>query len=99
MINKNKKIPKLKKKLDDLKKKLDKVDDVSTTNVVNFVDTMFFQALRIGASDLHIERFKNDVSRVRFRVDGIMKIQEGLNEAVRRKLSSSSHAFKNYGRL
>ena len=69
-----------KKKLDEIKKKLDKVDDVSTTNVVNFVDTMFFQSLRVGASDLHIERFKNDVARVRFRIDGIMKIQEGLNE-------------------
>ena len=69
-----------KKKLDEIKKKLDKVDDVSTTNVVNFVDTMFFQSLRVGASDLHIEKFKNDVARVRFRIDGIMKIQEGLNE-------------------
>ena len=69
-----------KKKLDEIKKKLDKVDDVSTTNVVNFVDTMFFQSLRLGASDLHIEKFKNDVARVRFRIDGIMKIQDGLNE-------------------
>ena len=71
-----------KKKLDEIKKKLDKVDDVSTTNVVNFVDTMFFQSLRLGASDLHIEKFKNDVARVRFRIDGIMKIQDGLTESL-----------------
>ena len=80
LVKKKQKDSQAKKNLDEVKKKLDKVDDVSTTNVVNFVDTMFFQALRIGASDLHIEKFKNDVARVRFRIDGIMKIQEGLNE-------------------
>lgn len=37
-----------KKKLDEVKKKLDNVADVSTTNVVNFVDTMFFSSIKSG---------------------------------------------------
>jgi len=62
------------------KKKTKETDEVSTTNVINFVDTMFFQSLRLATSDIHIEQFKNNVARIRFRIDGIMKVQEGLGK-------------------
>ena len=70
-----------KKKQDSQEKKKTKTtDEVSTTNVINFVDTMFFQSLRLATSDIHIEQFKNNVARIRFRIDGIMKVQEGLGK-------------------
>ena len=70
-----------KKKQDGQEKKKTKAtDEVSTTNVINFVDTMFFQSLRLATSDIHIEQFKNNVARIRFRIDGIMKVQEGLGK-------------------
>ena len=70
-----------KKKQDSQEKKKSKTtDEVSTTNVINFVDTMFFQSLRLATSDIHIEQFKNNVARIRFRIDGIMKVQEGLSK-------------------
>ena len=70
-----------KKKQDSQEKKKTKTtDEVSTTKVINFVDTMFFQSLRLATSDIHIEQFKNNVARIRFRIDGIMKVQEGLGK-------------------
>jgi len=57
-----------------------KIDDVSTTNIIQFVDTLFFQGLRAGASDIHIEVFRHKTARIRFRIDGIMQVQKGLSE-------------------
>ena len=48
-------------------------------NVVGVVDKIFQDALRDGTSDIHIEVFKDNVAKVRYRNDGIMKIQESFD--------------------
>ncbi len=40
--------------------------------IIRLINTIFMQALRDGASDIHIERFE-ERSSVRFRVDGVLK--------------------------
>ncbi len=40
--------------------------------IIRLINTIFMQALRDGASDIHIERFE-ERSAVRFRVDGVLK--------------------------
>jgi general secretion pathway protein E len=49
----------------------DLLDDTSAAPVIKLVNLMFSQAIRAGASDIHIEPFKNRVV-VRQRIDGIL---------------------------
>ena len=56
---------------------------ITGTNVVDFVETIFQDAFADGTSDIHIESFRES-SQVRFRTDGIMKIQEELSNNIRR---------------
>jgi general secretion pathway protein E len=49
----------------------DLLDDTSAAPVIKLVNLMFSQAIRAGASDIHIEPFKNRVA-VRQRIDGIL---------------------------
>jgi general secretion pathway protein E/type IV pilus assembly protein PilB len=42
--------------------------------VVNLVNSVLIDAVRLGASDIHIEGFANSV-RVRYRLDGVLKTQ------------------------
>jgi general secretion pathway protein E len=49
----------------------DLLDDTSDAPVIKLVNLMFSQAIRAGASDIHIEPFKNRVA-VRQRIDGIL---------------------------
>ena len=51
-------------------------------NVIEFVDQIFQQSLKDGTSDIHIEVFKDDIAQIRFRNDGIMKIQGKLSQTV-----------------
>lgn len=48
-------------------------DEPDGAVVVNFVNKMLFDAIRMGASDLHFEPYEKSY-RVRFRVDGVMQI-------------------------
>ena len=52
-------------------------------NVVQVVDRIFQDSLKSGTSDIHIECFKDNNAQVRFREDGIMKIQEELSSQVK----------------
>lgn len=47
-------------------------DSVDEAPVVKFVNKMLFEAIRMGASDLHFEPYEKSY-RVRFRVDGVMQ--------------------------
>ena len=47
-------------------------DDAADNPVVKFVNKMLFDAISLGASDLHFEPYEK-FYRVRFRVDGILK--------------------------
>ncbi len=49
----------------------DLLDDTSDAPVIKLVNLMFSQAVRAGASDIHIEPFKNRLA-IRQRVDGIL---------------------------
>ena len=49
----------------------DLLDDTSDAPVIKLVNLMFSQAVRAGASDIHIEPFKNRMA-IRQRVDGIL---------------------------
>jgi general secretion pathway protein E len=49
----------------------DLLDDTSDAPVIKLVNLMFSQAVRAGASDIHIEPFKSRVA-IRQRVDGIL---------------------------
>jgi type II secretory ATPase GspE/PulE/Tfp pilus assembly ATPase PilB-like protein len=42
--------------------------------VVNLVNSLLMDAVRLGASDIHIEAFTDEV-KVRYRIDGILKTQ------------------------
>ncbi len=60
----------------------------ASLSVVEIVDDIFSRAIRLGASDIHIEPGENDV-KVRFRLDGVLQNvltlpQERLKEVVSR---------------
>ena len=59
---------------------------ITGTNIVDFVETIFQDAFADGTSDIHIESFR-DSAQVRFRNDGIMKVQTDISNNIR----------KNYG--
>ena len=39
--------------------------------IIKLVNHIFFQAVKRGASDIHIEPFEKEI-RVRYRIDGVM---------------------------
>jgi general secretion pathway protein E len=66
----------------------DGVDILNSENsapVIKFVNSMFFQAIKKNASDIHIETHEN-FGLIRFRIDGVLitqaKIQKKLTELV-----------------
>lgn len=59
------------------------LNDVSNAPVVRLVNSIIQHAMRLGASDIHIEPFEN-VQRIRFRIDG--ELQEFM------KSSKAAHA-------
>ncbi|HJO62973.1 MAG TPA: GspE/PulE family protein [Desulfobacterales bacterium] len=75
--HKNKPAPAVKrtavKKLPKAKKKPG--EDEASSEVIIFVNSMFREAVERGASDIHIEAFK-DHARMRFRIDGMLQAIE-----------------------
>jgi len=61
-------------KIEQIKKKEKIVPIEVESDVINFGDKLIGEAIDMEASDIHIEAFRN-TSAVRFRVDGILKIQ------------------------
>jgi len=47
-------------------------NDINSAPTVRLVNSIIEQAVRIGASDIHIEPFEKEV-RVRFRIDGVLQ--------------------------
>lgn len=58
----------------------DLLEDVSDLPFIKTVNLILAQALRAGASDIHIEPFR-DISRVRFRLDGVLYERHTINKA------------------
>ena len=52
------------------------IDEISHAPVVRLLNSIFRQAIKVKAGDIHIEPFKNYV-RIRFRIDG--ELQEILS--------------------
>ncbi|OGT71379.1 MAG: type IV-A pilus assembly ATPase PilB [Gammaproteobacteria bacterium RIFCSPLOWO2_02_FULL_57_10] len=50
----------------------DSVDAADETPIVRFVNKVLLDAIRIGASDIHVEPYEHSY-RIRFRTDGILK--------------------------
>ena len=61
-------------KIEQIKKKEKIVPIEVESDVINFGDKVIGEAIDMEASDIHIEAFRN-TSAIRFRVDGILKIQ------------------------
>ena len=59
-------------KLEQVKKKEKTVPIEVESDVINFGDKVIGEAIDLGASDIHIEAFRN-TSLIRYRVDGILK--------------------------
>jgi len=55
--------------------------------VVNLVNNILLEGIRLGCSDIHFEAFQKEV-RVRYRVDGVLRIGRSLPPSVFRSLSS-----------
>ena len=59
-------------KMEQVKKQEKQVPLEVESDVINFGDKLIGEAIDLGASDIHIESFRNS-AKVRFRVDGILK--------------------------
>jgi Type II secretory pathway, ATPase PulE/Tfp pilus assembly pathway, ATPase PilB len=53
------------------------LEDVSTSSVINILNSVFLEAVRSRASDIHIEPGTGEM-QIRFRIDGVMKIVRRL---------------------
>ncbi len=56
---------------DDLDLDADLLDDPNQAPIIRFVNSLLTQAIKEGASDIHIEPFEKELA-VRFRVDGVL---------------------------
>src|SRR5271157_388240 len=62
--------------------------------VVNLVNNILLEGIRLGCSDIHFEALPKEV-RVRYRVDGVLRIGRDLPRAVFRSLSSRVKVMAN----
>jgi len=72
--NETKKISDANVKVEKIEKNKDEIIEVGS-EVINFGNKLITEAINMGASDIHIESFRNS-AQTRFRVDGILKIME-----------------------
>lgn len=72
---------------EDSDKKDDKDDEANEAPIVKFVNKMLLDAIKMGASDLHFEPYEK-FYRVRFRVDGMLRVVANPPISLQRKLSS-----------
>jgi type IV pilus assembly protein PilB len=72
---------------EDSDRKDDKDDEANEAPVVKFVNKMLLDAIKSGASDLHFEPYEK-FYRVRFRVDGMLRVVANPPISLQRKLSS-----------
>ena len=61
--------------------------------VVKFVNELLYDAVRMKASDIHLEPYKNS-SRVRFRIDGVLAIKKKSSVFLNKNYSAISTRIK-----
>jgi type IV pilus assembly protein PilB len=69
-------------------------DDSGESPVIKLVNYMVAQALRTGASDIHIEPYEKSVS-VRYRADGVLKAQQAPPKAMANSIISRIKIMSN----
>jgi general secretion pathway protein E len=57
--------------IDEFERTMDLLDDTSDAPVIRLVNHMISQAVKAGASDIHVEPFQ-EVLKIRYRIDGIL---------------------------
>ncbi|ACM92440.1 general secretion pathway protein E [Nautilia profundicola AmH] len=68
--------------LDDfIKNSLDILDSENSAPIIKFVNSMFFQAVKKRASDIHIETHEN-FGTIRFRIDGVLITQATIQKNI-----------------
>jgi len=68
--------------LDDfIKGGLDILDSENSAPIIKFVNSMFFQAVKKRASDIHIETHEN-FGTIRFRIDGVLLTQATIQKNI-----------------
>ncbi len=72
---------------EDDKKDEDDKEAVEDAPIVKFVNKMLLDAIKMGASDLHFEPYEK-FYRVRFRVDGILRVTANPPISLQRKISA-----------
>ncbi|MCV6638975.1 type IV-A pilus assembly ATPase PilB [Candidatus Albibeggiatoa sp. nov. NOAA] len=72
---------------EDDKKEEDDKEAVEDAPIVKFVNKMLLDAIKMGASDLHFEPYEK-FYRVRFRVDGILRVVANPPISLQRKISA-----------
>lgn len=57
--------------IDEFERTMDLLDDTSDAPVIRLVNHMISQAVKAGASDIHVEPFQ-EILKIRYRIDGIL---------------------------
>jgi type IV pilus assembly protein PilB len=63
------------------------------SKVIAFVNDFIFEAVMLGASDIHIEPYKNS-SALRFRIDGVLLEQKGMKDFLHSQYAAISTRIK-----
>ncbi len=71
----------------ELEEPKDLLEATDEAPIIRFVNSLFFKAVREGASDIHIEVFESDLS-IRFRVDGVLHEVHRLPRRLHPSISS-----------
>ena len=77
-------------KLQQVKKEKKNVPIEVESDVIAFGDTIIGEAIDVGASDIHIEAFRN-TSKVRFRTDGVLKTMDKYTKFLHRSFLLSKY--------
>lgn len=80
--------------LDILQNRQDLLTSEESAPVIQFVNRVFYQAVKKGASDIHIEPYR-DRSEIRFRIDGLLQkyvdIPKGASSGIVNRIKVISH--------
>jgi len=88
----NIKVSDKKNKIDIVKEEVDKFESKSS-EVVDFVDKLLKDAIKIGASDVHLEPYKK-FARMRYRVDGVLADQHSEEKLLFNRYSAITTRIK-----
>ena len=86
------------KKLEVTKQKEEVVPVEVGSEVIVFGDKLIKEAITLGASDIHIEPFK-DTAQIRFRIDGVLVVMEQFTKFLEKNYNAIVTRIKIIGKL